>query len=94
ELQENGAIIAELRGTQPRHFCYPSGRFSDVGRQALREEGILSATTCETGLAAQDDNPLMLPRLIDTMRTPLSVFEAWVTGAAAFLPRRGGRDTN
>jgi peptidoglycan/xylan/chitin deacetylase (PgdA/CDA1 family) len=81
-LQQSGAAV------DPRHFCYPSGVHESEFLPWLRECGILSATTCDTGLAGASEEPLLLPRLVDfSLLTPLE-FEAWVAGAPALLPRK------
>jgi len=46
---------------------------------------VISATTCDTGIADASSNPLLLPRLVDTSgRTDLE-FEGWLTGASKFI---------
>lgn len=88
ELDENAAVIHELTGRAPRHFCYPSGHARPEFLPWLREAGVLSSTTCVPGLASRHVDPLLLPRLIDTTQTPGETFVAWVTGVAACLPTR------
>lgn len=88
ELDENRAIIHDLTGRAPRHFCYPSGHARLEFLNWLREAGVESATTCAPGLASGRHNPLLLPRLVDTSHTPQETFIAWVTGVAAWLPHR------
>ena len=88
ELVDNAAVIRELTGRTPRHFCYPSGYARREFLPWLREAGVRSATTCAPGLASPRLDPLMLPRLIDTSLTPDETFAGWVTGVAACLPSR------
>jgi hypothetical protein len=57
----------------------------------LRREGIVSATTCDPGMASRTSDPLLLPRFIDTTFITDVEFEAWVTGIASCLPRRTRR---
>jgi peptidoglycan/xylan/chitin deacetylase (PgdA/CDA1 family) len=81
-LQQSGAAAG------PSHFCYPSGVHEADFLPWLRECGIASATTCDTGLALAHEEPLLLPRLVDfSLLKPLE-FEAWIAGAPALLPRR------
>jgi hypothetical protein len=54
----------------------------------LKRLGVTSATTCFPGIASRESDPLMLPRLIDTVNLSAVEFEGWLTGASAFLPRR------
>lgn len=89
ELEENGEIIRSLRpATKVRHFCYPSGVTNPRVLPWLREAGVVSATTCALGLASRRSDVLMLPRLIDMHHLPDEVFEGWLDGLAALLPRR------
>jgi peptidoglycan/xylan/chitin deacetylase (PgdA/CDA1 family) len=90
EIEENRNSIREMTGAWARHFCFPSGNFDDVLLIWLEELNVVSATTCEPGLASHNSNHLLLPRLVDT--TPLSPieFEGWLTGVSAALPRQRG----
>jgi peptidoglycan/xylan/chitin deacetylase (PgdA/CDA1 family) len=71
-----------------RHFCYPSGVTNPSFPEWLRRHGVTSATTCFPGIASRESDPLLLPRLIDTVSLSDVEFEGWLTGASAFLPRR------
>jgi peptidoglycan/xylan/chitin deacetylase (PgdA/CDA1 family) len=85
EIQENRAHIVTLTGKPPRHFCYPSGAWRPEYQAWLSAEGIVSATTCDTGIANPSDHPLLLHRLVDTSgRTDLE-FEGWASGVSQFL---------
>lgn len=88
EISENREAIEDITGRRPVHFCYPIGRTHPRFLTWLAEEGVRSATTCYSGIAGPHSNPLLLPRLIcDSRVTPLE-FSAWLSGAAALLPRR------
>ena len=54
----------------------------------LRELGIETALTCEAGLATKDDDPLLLPRLVDSTGLTRLEFDAWLSGVASLLPMR------
>ena len=82
ELSDNRASLADA-GCDPAslvHFCYPSGVHRPAFLPWLREAGIASATTCRPGLAAPEDDPLLLPRLIDTGTLSSLEFLAWASG--------------
>jgi len=54
----------------------------------LAEEEIISATTCDTGFATSETNPLLLPRFVDTTGRTDDEFESWISGIGHFLSRR------
>jgi peptidoglycan/xylan/chitin deacetylase (PgdA/CDA1 family) len=87
EIRDNRNYIASVIGGVRKHFCYPSGAYRPEFLTWLAGENIVSATTCDTGFATAHSNPLLLPRLVDTMaRTDLE-FESWVSGVGSFLSR-------
>jgi peptidoglycan/xylan/chitin deacetylase (PgdA/CDA1 family) len=88
ELNENASRIVAITGSRPKHFCYPSGNYLPEFMPWLREWGVASATTCVGGLAARNSDPLLLPRIVDGAGLSEIEFEAWITGFAAFIPRR------
>jgi peptidoglycan/xylan/chitin deacetylase (PgdA/CDA1 family) len=94
EIRDNRRELAELTGKNTAHFCYPSGVYEPEFLPWLKEAGVVSATTCDTGIASQSTNPLLLPRLIDTMNLSPVEFESWVSGAGAFLPLRRHQPTH
>ena len=90
ELRDNAERIRALRGdiSPLDHFCYPSGVYEDSFLPWLREAGVQYATTTVPGLASPSDNPLLLPRMVDTTARSALAFEAWASGFAALLPRQ------
>jgi peptidoglycan/xylan/chitin deacetylase (PgdA/CDA1 family) len=90
ELSDNGAALQRIlaRPLALRHFCYPSGYYEPTMLGWLRELDIASAATCDPGIVQPDGDPLLLPRLVDTMHLTDTAFDAWVLGAAAMLPQR------
>jgi peptidoglycan/xylan/chitin deacetylase (PgdA/CDA1 family) len=90
ELTDNREHIRRLRGAAAtiEHFCYPSGEYAPEFLPWLEQERVRSATTCDLGIASRADHALLLPRLIDTMNLSPIEFEAWLTGAARWLPTR------
>ena len=65
EIADNSREIEAMTGRRPRHFCYPSGVYESAFLPWLSEQGIVSATTCEAGIASRSSHPLLLPRVID-----------------------------
>jgi hypothetical protein len=49
---------------------------------------VVSATTCDYGLATRATEPLLLPRLLDSMSVTDVDFEGWLAGVSALLPHR------
>lgn len=88
EISANRKVIRRITGTDPEHFCYPSGRYNEQLVAWLREAGVVSATTCDPGLASPSSDPLLLPRLVDVPTLRPVEFEAWLSGIADWLPRR------
>jgi peptidoglycan/xylan/chitin deacetylase (PgdA/CDA1 family) len=88
EIQDNRSTIHELTATRPVHFCYPSGIYHAAFLPWLREEGVVSATTCDAGLASPHSDNLLLPRFIDHENRSQSEFESWTTGVGDLLAFR------
>jgi len=88
DIVKNRDRIETFTGKRPRHFCYPSGNYRSDYFTALHAQGVVSATTCDPGIAARNSHPLVLPRFVDTGTVSDVVFEGWLTGMAPCLPRR------
>ncbi len=89
EIRENRRYIEEMTGSDDRvHFCYPSGAVRPEFIPWLREAAVQSATTCENGLATRGGDPFMLPRLLDQYGLMDDEFASWISGLAAFIPKR------
>ena len=84
----NRERLDALTGKRASHLCYPSGVYRMSYLPAVAGEGIVSATTCDPGLASRACHPLLLPRFVDTTTVTDVEFEAWVMGVASCLPRR------
>jgi len=85
EIRDNRESLAKSLPGQSRHFCYPSGVYSPTFLPWLAEDNILSATTCDVGLADASTNPLLLPRMVETSSRSSLEFEGWLTGVADFM---------
>lgn len=88
EITDNRQAIEAITGCKPVHFCYPSGEYRLSWQDWLRESGIVSATTCDPGIAEPRSDPLLLPRFVDSEGVSQEEFGAWVSGVAEMLPRR------
>jgi peptidoglycan/xylan/chitin deacetylase (PgdA/CDA1 family) len=70
------------------HFCYPAGDYDLQFLPWLRADAVISATTCDAGLATADSDPLLLPRFIDTAGKGATEFESWLVGVGDMLSFR------
>lgn len=88
EISRNRSAIESMTSSPAHHFCYPSGLYRPEFLPWLQRKQVITATTCDPGLASHRSNPLLLPRFVDISAvTPLE-FEGWVTGASTFVSRR------
>ncbi|PWT99252.1 MAG: hypothetical protein C5B51_27515 [Terriglobia bacterium] len=88
EIEDNRSRLHAMTGATARHFCYPSGVVQPSFLPWLRDLGVLSATTCEHGLADASTMPLLLPRRVDTSGASQIEFESWVCGVGALVSRK------
>ena len=88
EIADNRVRIENITKSTASHFCYPSGVYRPEFMPWLEEQNVVSATTCEVGLASPSDHRLLLPRLVDHSHFAPIEFEAWLTGTGHFLPHR------
>jgi hypothetical protein len=87
ELEENSDFISKFTNL-PRHFSYPNGLYAPCYTSWLGACEVVSATTCDPGLASTDSDRYKLPRLVDTSSLPLIELEGWISGFSNFLPHR------
>jgi len=80
EVQDNREYIQRLTGKAAVHFCYPSGDYCPDFLPWLAEEGVISATTCERGLATAQSEDLLLPRFLDDSSVDPIRFQSFVAG--------------
>ncbi|MGA8605762.1 MAG: polysaccharide deacetylase family protein [Verrucomicrobiota bacterium] len=85
EIQDNRDALEAITKTSPTHFCYPNGDYDLMFLPWLAEQGVVSATTCDPGLASMRSQLLLLPRFIDTTAQTALEFESWLTGVGALL---------
>ena len=91
EIEDNRNGILAMTGRRADHFCYPSGAYEPSFLPWLREAGVVSATTCDFGLASGASDPLLLSRLVDVSSLSEIEFESCLSGVSAALPRRRER---
>ncbi len=88
EITENRERIRTLTGHEASHFCYPSGVYQKAFIGWLEKENVVSATTCDAGLADWHDDPYLLPRFVDTSGRSTLEFESWLSGVGSLLALR------
>jgi len=88
EVEDNRARLSAMTGVVPKHFCYPSGVVQSRFLPWLKESGVVSATTCERGLARPATMPLLLPRGVDVSGATELEFESWLCGVGALVSRQ------
>jgi peptidoglycan/xylan/chitin deacetylase (PgdA/CDA1 family) len=88
EVQDNRERLTKITKGVPVHFCYPSGVYKTQFLDWLAKENVVSATTCDGGLATRNSENLLIPRYIDNQyRTPID-FESWLSGIGELLAFR------
>jgi peptidoglycan/xylan/chitin deacetylase (PgdA/CDA1 family) len=88
EIAENRERIRTLTGREASHFCYPSGVYRQEFVGWLEKDDVISATTCDAGLARRDGNPFLLPRFVDTTGRSQTEFESWLCGVGSLVAVR------
>jgi hypothetical protein len=91
EVRDNRKWLSGVTGRHATHFCYPSGVYSPEFWPWLRAEGVVSATTCDPGIATPSSERLLLPRFLDSMSVSDLEFEGWLCGFSSCLPHRRRR---
>jgi peptidoglycan/xylan/chitin deacetylase (PgdA/CDA1 family) len=92
EIEDNRSALSAWRPSEVLDgFCYPSGVTDPRFLPWLRNLGIQTGLTCDTGLATESTDPLLLPRLVDSTGLTRLEFEAWLTGFGSLLPSLRGR---
>jgi peptidoglycan/xylan/chitin deacetylase (PgdA/CDA1 family) len=87
EIADNRRALAPVASRDLNDFCYPSGEYDERLFPWLREAGIRSATTCESGFNYKDTEPLALGRFLDGENIALIEFEAELAGVLELARR-------
>jgi peptidoglycan/xylan/chitin deacetylase (PgdA/CDA1 family) len=91
EIQRNREVLGQITSRPLRHFCYPSGIWSEKHWPALRTAEILSATTCRGGFNYAITPRLALNRFLDSNDILQVEFEAEMTGFSEQLRQARAR---
>ena len=87
EIEKNREALRKVIDTVPRHFCYPSGEYSEHHPSWLKKLGIVSATTCDPGLNGADASVMLMKRFVDSDQAADIDFEAEICGVREILRR-------
>jgi hypothetical protein len=88
EIRDNMRIIESVGARRPVHFCYPSGSHVPALEGWLRDNGVVSAVTCEPGLVRRRTNQYFLPRLVDQERFGPVEFKSGLSGLLTWMTKR------
>ena len=91
ELAENRRHIVRLTGREPRHFCYPSGRYGEWDPDWLSAADVRSATTTVPGFDYATTPWWQLSRFNDGESVPQLMFEAEMSGMLELIRRLRAR---
>ena len=82
ELTLSKQLLEEWIQRPVRHFAFPSGDYTNVTIQAVRDAGYASAWTTEARCRAEVDNDYRMPRIPIDDRAPVSVLAAKMTAGS------------
>lgn len=85
ELTDNKNSIQKTTEKRLVHFCFPSGYYENMHLSWLKEQGIISATTCKPGLNYSNTPLLELNRFLDGENISAIEFEAELSGFTELL---------
>ena len=88
EIQDNRRELESVRAHNPVHFCYPAGVYREQFYRWLAAEQVISATTCDAGLASATSEHMLIPRYIDNQSRTAIDFESWLSGIGDLLAFR------
>ena len=81
----NREYLKDLNEKKQIHFCYPSGVWNSKHFDLLEKNGVVTATTCDSGLMGIDTHLYKIPRIIDSNKMSQIVFESELCGFNSFL---------
>jgi peptidoglycan/xylan/chitin deacetylase (PgdA/CDA1 family) len=88
EIRDNMRVIESIGARPPVHFCYPSGSYVPALEAWLRDNGVVSAATCEPGLVGRHTNQYFLPRFLDQDSFGPIEFKGWVSGLLSWMTKK------
>lgn len=80
EIADNIRFISDACSNVPRHFCYPSGEYTQNHLSWLTSMDVASATTCHSGANYKSANVMELSRILDGENLTQIELEAELSG--------------
>lgn len=91
EIEDNRQVLKKIADCDLRHFCYPSGVYSERSIEFLKRLGIVSATTTDPGFNSDKSPEYELTRFLDSENVTDLEFEAELTGFFELIRKVGYR---
>ena len=91
EIADNKSALESVVDKELKHFCYPSGVYSETSIEFLRKCGIATATTTDPGFNHTETPPLQLKRFLDSETITELEFEAELCGFFELVRKTGFR---
>lgn len=91
EIDDNRQVLKKITDYDLRHFCYPSGVYSQKSIEFLKRLGIASATTTDPGFNTDETPVYELSRFLDSENITDLEFEAELTGFFELIRKVGYR---
>lgn len=85
EVVENREVLEAITNSTLKHFCYPSGIYSQDYWPELEKLGVESATTCNPGINYAGTHQYDLNRVLDSEDKTNLEFEAELSGFSDVL---------
>ncbi len=91
EIEDNKRALEPVGVSELRHFCYPSGNYSEKRATYLEQIGVVSATTTSAGFNQRKTPRMRLKRFLDSEAITLLEFEAEMCGFFELIRKSGYR---
>jgi peptidoglycan/xylan/chitin deacetylase (PgdA/CDA1 family) len=89
EIEQNRSALASVTNKELKHFCYPSGVYSERQLPWLRRLSVETATTTKHGFNQRETSKLELNRFLDSENITMLEFEAELSGFFELVRRCG-----
>ncbi len=90
EIADNRDVLEPVATRPLEHLCYPSSEHYSEQFEWMRDLGIVSGTTCDTGFVRRGDDPYRLGRILDGECVPDIELQAEMFGFLELVRRVRG----